>query len=448
MADPIVPAAVRMPPGAAPVGTTVRRVYAASGLALVGNQTFTLLLFIVLPVAQAGLINWGTAVCALAFYILDAGIETAAVIAAKRQQVPLRTLVLVVSSFRGVAALIAIAAWGLGVLSGRLGQAESVVLLLVGASNMVRLLQTPFSAALQVRDRQADAAFVSVVPIAIRLFGLGALAFVHAISVNAILVASLVGDVAGLALMAYVAGPQGTAGQGSLSARDLARGLLGSAPMITASQAVVIAQSRFDWLLVAALASYAALANYALANKAVELIVLAGSIFGRAALPWFVEGWASRDIGPTVRYLIGVTTAGGLVLALMGWPVLHLVTGEKYAQAAPMIPILAALGPALVLFQVVQFAVVGQGAARYVVAAGGAGLVAQVATDLYAIPRWGGLGATFGMCAFALISLPLLLVFARRRAILRGRPALELLVGGALLPSVVAGGYLVARLLS
>jgi O-antigen/teichoic acid export membrane protein len=447
VADPSVPVAVRPIQAAPGVGSTVRRVYVASGLALVGNQAFTLLLFIVLPVAQVGLINWGTAVCALTFYVLDAGIETAVVIAAKRQPVSLRTMVGVVSAFRGAATLIAIAAWGLGVLSGRLGQAESIVLLLVGASSMVRLFQTPFSAALQVRDRQADAAFVNVVPVAIRLLGLGALALLHAVSINAILVASLIGDGAGLTIMAFVASAHDGPDLGVLTARGLARGLLGAAPMITASQAVVIAQSRIDWLLVAALASYAALANYALANKAVELIVLAGSIFGRAALPWFVEGWASRDIGPTVRYLIAITSAGGLVLALAGWPVLHLVTGDKYAPAAPMIPILAALGPALVLFQVVQFAVVGQGAARHVVVAGGAALFAQVATDLYAIPRWGGLGATFGMCAFALVSLPLLLTFARRSAILQARPALELLVGGALLPAGLGVFFLMTRLL-
>ena len=433
----MVPVAVRAAVSGPGVGGTVRRVYLASGLALVGNQAFTLLLFIVLPVAQAGLINWGTAVGALVFYVLDAGIETAVVIAAKRRPVPLRTMVVVVSTFRGAAAVIAITAWGIGVLSGRLGQAESMVLLLVGASNLVRLLQTPYSAALQVRDRQADAAFISIVPMALRLAGLGVLVLLRAISIPAILVASLLGDVAGLLVMAVVASRQSSPGTGAMSGRDLARGLLGSAPMITASQAVVIAQSRIDWLLVAALASYAALANYALANKAVELIVLAGSIFGRAALPWFVEGWASRDIGPTVRYLIAITTAGGFVLALAGWPLLHLVTGNKYAGAAPLIPILAALGPALVLFQVVQFAVVGQGAARSVVIAGGSGLIVQVATDLYAIPRYGALGATFGMCAFALVSLPLLLGLARRGAILRGRPAMELMVGAALLPAAL-----------
>ena len=446
MAEPLIPVAAESaqpPPG---VGGTVRRVYIASGLALFGNQAFTLLIFLVLPATQAGLVNWGTAVGALVFYILDAGIETAVVIAAKRQPVPLRILVMVVSAFRVAAALVAFSAWGVGVLSGRLGSTEAMVLLLIGTSNLVRLFMSPFSAALQVRDRQAFAAFINVVPVAIRLGGLGMLALVHGISIGSILVAALIGDAAGLLLMAAIAGGQSYPGSAPVNARELARELLGAAPMITASQAVVIAQSRVDWVLVAALASYAALANYALANKALELIVLAGSIFGRAALPWFVEGWASRDIGPTVRYLIAITSGAGLMLALAGWPVLHLVTGDKYLGAAPMIPILAALGPALVLFQVVQFAVLGQGAARHVAVAGGGALIAQVALDLFAIPRYGALGATFGMCAFAAISLPVLLGLARREGILRGGLARELLLEAALLPAVLGVLVLVRHL--
>lgn len=447
MADPVMPVAARAAQASAAVASTVRRVYVASGIALAGNQIFTLLIFIVLPAAQAGLVNWGTAVCALVFYILDAGIETAAVIAAKREPVPLRTLVLVVSSLRGAAGLLAFVAWVIGVLIGRLASAEAMVLFLIGISNLVRLFQSPFSAALQVRDRQADAAFINVTPTAIRLVGLGVLVLVRAVSVSAILGIGVIGDIAGFALMAAAAGSERHTPETTMSPRDLARGFLRSAPMITASQAVVIAQSRIDWLLVAALASYAALANYALANKAVELIVLGGSIFGRAALPWFVEGWASRDIGPTVRYLIGISTAAGLVLALAGWPALHLVTADKYAGAAPMIPILAAVGPALVLFVVLQFAVVGQGAARHAVVAGGSALIAQVAIDLFAIPRFGAIGATYGMCAFAAVSLPLLLVLARRDSILHGRAALELLLGGAILPAMLTILAASARLL-
>jgi PST family polysaccharide transporter len=395
---------------------------------------------VVLPAQQAGLVNWGTALCALLFYVLDAGIETAVVIAAKRKAVQLRTMATVVGGFRAAAAVVALSAWAIGILAGRLGSAESVVLLLVGGSNMIRLFQTPFSAALQVRDRQAEAATINVIPAVVRVLGLSAVILLNIVSVPSVLLVAVAGDALGLLTMAWAAygGSRLQPDGAPMSWRLLVRELLGAAPMITAGQAVIMAQSRVDWLLVAALASYAALANYALANKAIELIVLGGSIFGRAALPWFVEGWASRDIGPTVRNLIGITSAGGLLLAVAGWPFLHLVTGQKYAGAAPMIPVLAALGPALVLFQIVQFAAVGQGAARHVVVAGGAALIAQVGIDLFAIPRLGAIGAVYGMCAFAAISLPMLLGLAWSSRIMRARAALELLVGAALLPALLA----------
>ena len=441
VADPIVKAAAPTASTALTrsVGSTVRRVYVASGIALAGNQAYTLLLFVILPATQAGLVNWATATCALAFYVLDAGVESAIVIAAKRRLVELRTMVVTVSVFRAAATVVALSLWALGIALGRLGPAESLALLLVGSSNVLRLFQTPFSAALQVRDRQAEAAMINVLPAIVRVVGIGAIAVLGVISVSSALLVAVAGDALGLAVMAMAASRVGAArGAAPGDWRALARELLGSAPMIAAGQAVIMAQSRVDWLLVAALASYAALANYALANKAVELLVLGGSIFGRAALPWFVEGWASRDIGPSVRWLIGATLIGGAFLAVAGWPVLHLVTGNKYAGAAGMIPILAALGPALVLFQVVQFAVIGQGAARDVVIAGGAALVAQIAIDLYAIPRSGAIGAVYGMCAFAAISLPLLLLLAERRRILGPRPAAELFIGGAVLPVLLA----------
>jgi O-antigen/teichoic acid export membrane protein len=449
VADPVAPVASGAVEAPAGVGGTVWRVYIASGVALAGNQVFTLLIFIVLTAAQAGLVNWGTAVCALVFYILDAGIETAIVIAAKREPLPLWTMVSAVMGFRVAAAALAFAAWIAGVVAGLLGPEEALVLVLIGLSNMVRLAQSPFTAALQVRDRQAQAAFINVVPTAGRLAALGGLVVAHAVSVASILVAGVAADVAGLVVMALAASRLQAAPAGRMTPVQLAKRLIRAAPMITAGQAVIIAQSRIDWLLVAALASYAALANYALANKAVELIVLGGSIFGRAALPWFVEGWTSRDIGPTVRYLIAFSTVSGLVLALGGWPVLQLLTGEKYSGAAPMIPILAGVGPALVLFVILQFAVVGQGAARLAVIAGGAALFAQIAIDVVAIPRVGAIGATYGMCAFAAVSLPGLLLLATRDSIIGRRPAIELLLGAAVLPAgllLVAAGAKVVSL--
>ena len=415
-------------------GRTLRTVYVASALALAGNQMFTLLLFYVLLPYQVGLINWGTATGALVFYVLEGGVETAVVIIAKQQAVTLRTMVWVVGGFRLAAAAIAFAVWAVAVLAHWLKPLEADVLLLVGIGSIIRIFQTPFSAALQVRDRQATVAVLSMVPVGVRLGLLSLLWAIGGLRIASVLIASVVGDVAGLlAIFLAVRHLSDPAGE-LMSMRQLTRGISRAAPLLTASQAILMAQSRMDWVLVAAFASYAALANYAIANKAVELLVLGGGLFGRTALPWFVAGWEKRNLLLTLRWLMGIVTVGSFGLALLGWPVVHLVFKEKYAGAAPIIPILAVLGPPLVMFQVVQFAALARKHTLDVVFAGGVAVFVQLLVDILTIPSLGILGAALGMCAFAGLSFPIMLLLTWRRGTIASRPALEIVAGAIALP--------------
>ena len=416
-------------------GRILGLVYIGWAVNLGGNQVFTLLLFFLLPAAAVGLINWGTAAGALVFYIVEAGIETALVIAAKRNAVSLRTMTMVVGAIRLVTAGIVLAAWLAGIGLNVLHRPEAVVLLLVGLGFVIRSLQTPFTASLQVRDRQATAALVGISQVVARFVALGAVLVLGLLSVNWVLAASLAGDVVALLALAFTAASaNGPAGDDALSARALMRAIARTAPLITASQAVMQTQARVDWLLVAAFTSYTALANYSIANKAVELLVLAGSVFGRTALPWFVEGWGSRNISKALRALAAGTILLSLALAVWGSAVLHLVFGSKYAGASPVIPLLAVLGPGLVLFQVVQFALLGRGRTLDTVIAGGAGVVAQIAVDLVAIPAIGIVGAAYGMWAFTFVGFPTMLWMAVRRRVMPGRIVRELSLAAAVLP--------------
>ena len=214
----------------------------------------------------------------------------------------------------------------------------------------------------------------------------------------------------------------------------LAVKLLRASPMLTISQAILVMQSRFDWLLVAVFASYSALANYAIANKATELLVLSGAVFGRNALPWLVVGWSHPGVARTVRWLgVGVNFAA-LGLALFGWPVLNLVFKTKYAGAAPVIPVLAALSPALTLYQVLQFALLAKQRTRVVVLASGLALAAQVGIDVVAIPMLGIMGAAIGMCGFTAIAFPMALRFALKLGLVTRQTAVELGLAAAALP--------------
>jgi len=238
---------------------------------------------------------------------------------------------------------------------------------------------------------------------------------------------------------------EGQAGP-SIQPWRLAVKLLRTSPMLTTSQAILMMQSRFDWLLVAAFASYSALANYAVANKATELLVLSGSILGRNALPWLVEGWSHPGVARTVRWLGVAVNFAGLALAFLGWPLLHLVFNDKYAGAAPVIPVLAALTPALTLYQVLQFALLAKQRTRDVVVASGLALGAQVAIDLGAIPTLGIMGAALGMCGFTAVAFPLALSVALKRNLLTRSTAAELGFAAGALPLVLLATLGIGRL--
>lgn len=422
-------------------------VYVAWALTLAGNQVFTLLLFFLLTPPDVGLVNWGTATGAIVFYILEGGVETALVIAAKQRPVFLSTMTFVVGTIRVATAGVVVLAWAGGIAFHLLHQREAMVLLLVGLGFVLRSLQTPFSASLQLRDRQATVAMLGLVQVIARFAALGLVLVLGLLSVPAVLIASLAGDVLGLAALGAAARHRPAFDKTkALPAAELARQISRAAPLLTASQAVIMLQSRADWLLVAAFTSYAALANYSIANKAVELLVLIGSVFGRNALPWLVEGWSSRNLTKVLRALTVGVSVLSLVLAVFGAGLLHLAFGNKYAGANPVIPILAALGPALVLYQVVQFAALGRRRAIDTVISGGTAVAAQIAVDLVAIPRIGILGAALGMCAFAGVGYPILLLLAVRNKVISGRLAKEFAVGAAAVPALLLTGSALMRL--
>lgn len=438
---------IGQPPPATPgIRRTIATVYVASFATTGLNQLFTVVLFFLLPAAGVGLVNWGMAAGAIVFYVLDLGVATALVVTAKQELTRLSTMVGVVSLFRLATSVVVGGAWLVGTAYHLLGPAESAVLALVLLGFTVRQFQTPFICWLQVLDHQGAVAVLGLVPMAGRLLLLGVLWGVGFITIQSVLLASLAGDVMGLLAMAALAvryeGPSGPA----IQPWRLAVRLLRASPMLTLSQAILTMQSRFDWLLVAAFASFSALANYAIANKATELLVLAGAILGRNALPWLVEGWSHPGVARTVRWLGLAVNFAGLGLAFLGSPVLFLVFKEKYAGAAPVIPVLAALTPALTLYQVLQFALLAKQRTREVVLASGLALGAQIGIDVIAIPILGIMGAAIGMCAFTAVVFPTALWFALDKGLLTRRTAAELGLAAGALPLVLLTVLAIGRL--
>jgi O-antigen/teichoic acid export membrane protein len=137
------------------------------------------------------------------------------------------------------------------------------------------------------------------------------------------------------------------------------------------------------------------------------------------------------------RYLAIFGNLSGIAMAIGGWPLLHFVLDDKYPQAAPVIILMAAIAPSLLLFQVVQFAMFGRGRNLDVTLATAAGFIAQLSVDLLTIPRIGIVGAAYGMIAFGVIGFPLLLGLAAKRRVLDSRSAMEIGFAGGVLPGAM-----------
>jgi O-antigen/teichoic acid export membrane protein len=435
------------PPSRSQPSRVFASVYAAWGASLFTNQLYSVLAFVILSASSVGLLNWGTAAAALSFVVLDGGIDTASVIVAKGARYSLAQLTLTLGALRIGAASVALLVWGSASLLGLLHGREATVLLLAGVGFALRSLETPFSTSLLVRDRQAMVAFLGLVHSLLRIGSLVVVVATRRATPETILLAAIGADITLLVLAAAAARRDRQTGRHDRGIKPggLVAGIVRAAPWVNATQILMVLQSRLDWLLVAGLVSYGALANYALANKGLEFIVLGGSVFGKLALPWFVEGWESRKLGPSLAAIVGLSIVAALVFAAAGTPFLTLVFGAKYRGSAPVIPIMASLAPGLMLLPILQYAAQAKGRSATAALASGAGLLGQIGVDLLLIPRLGIVGAAIGMCVFAATAIPLQLWFSARDAVIPTPAALRLGIASMIAPAVILALYLLFR---
>jgi O-antigen/teichoic acid export membrane protein len=424
-------------------GPTLAAVSAIWVVSLAVTQGYSLILLAALPAIQAGIVNFATATAAILIYMLDFGLNTSMVVAARDRRARLEILIRVTLLFRVVGLLVASAALGAGIVSHAVPNEYVSVFALIWLGFVIRLTQTPFYALLQAQDQQTRVALIILAQAAGRLGSLALLAALHWFSLEPIAAAGVIVDLLTVAAFWAAAGRTRVPDPPDDHSVDSeARKLLRAAPMLTAAGAVQILQSRVDWVLVALMTSYSALANYAVANKGVEVFVLLGANFGRTALPWLVGGWSGARINRSVQILIAVSGLGGATMVVAGSELVRVTFGSKYPLAQSVIPILGVLAPALVLSQVIQFGLFARGDAGWVVVAGTMALFGQIGVDIATIPSSGIRGAAFGMAAFAAVQVVMLTIVGIRRNVLSAEWALLLFTEVAVLPVLLVADRL------
>jgi O-antigen/teichoic acid export membrane protein len=163
-----------------------------------------------------------------------------------------------------------------------------------------------------------------------------------------------------------------------------------------AGELVLLAMLRADVLLVAFFLPLRAVGLYAVATALAEVLWIVPDGVAQVVLPTTARQPASSKTPMLLRYTVAATVAAGALLVLGAVPLIDLVFGPAFRDAASAVPLLAVASIFGGIWKIVGSEVValGRSAPRLTSALGG--LVAMVAVDLVAIPRFGIVGAALG----------------------------------------------------
>jgi O-antigen/teichoic acid export membrane protein len=172
--------------------------------------------------------------------------------------------------------------------------------------------------------------------------------------------------------------------------------LLREATPFGATAAVQGLYTRLDSVMLGQMASRTTLGLYSAAYKAINLAVYFGSTVAGPLFPLMAQ---EPRLGTPLAYrravrALGVTgPAMALTFSGLAAPLLHLLFGADYAAAAPILVILAWSAAANWLYAPLGIALQARGHERLWLASLILGTVVNAMGNLWAIPRWGGVGA-------------------------------------------------------
>jgi O-antigen/teichoic acid export membrane protein len=391
------------------IGRTLLMAYAATGIGQVATQAYFLLILKFLPIGAVGIYTWAIAVATIYSYVLDLGLGTFLVGELSESRFGLRQVMRLIVMTR--APLVALGVILLGVW-GRLESPPRVefwTLATVAAAYVIQLVDVGLVPWFQVHQRQSKAnVFGSMLPIA----RLGALAVCLVLGLKIdlrlvlwVTITTQVANTLGIIGLAFheqhrLRGrlpDHAPGGFGELWSKFWHRG-----PRLALMYVFVALQARLDWVLVSGLLSKEALANYSLANKIVEALMLFAAVWARTSFPWI-----SRDDADeaemkvrlaTVRRVFVVCSAAVTAVVVFGAiPLARCFFGSKFSGAEASIRVMAPAGAVFMLNQYFFYVLLArrlEGRYTLVVLVT---TVLQVATDVWLLPRIGIAGAAVGM---------------------------------------------------
>ncbi|MFH0808990.1 MAG: oligosaccharide flippase family protein [Pseudomonadota bacterium] len=428
--------------------TTLSAAYLVTGPAQLLEMLFYYFLFRLLAVEEVGFYSWVMAVMTFFGLSLDLGMRQVLVREFATGEIALGQAVRGVGLTRLPMIVLGLIALQLWWFLARPPAETYWVMALAGFLQILLCAQTVFLAWLRAHQRQNMANIieatgslgrflVAVVLLALcglhsLLYLLGGLALVRCLSV------------AMGALAAYRTKPQ------TPPVPTRTRSLLSRMWKVGAVFAILgvvsQTQARLDWLLVSSLASTAALANYALANKLYEILLLLIGISFSTIYPWLCQATATEGVEAKLSLLMRLTVLGGTTAALsllfLAPPALRLLFGHKYIAAEPVVRLMMLAASLIAPCALSYFLLIARGLEVQIVSVSLVAMAGQIVTDLLLIPRLGALGAAGGMIALLLVVEAGYMLLVYRKQLMSASEVVRVLLFTNLMPVVAALLYL------
>ena len=265
-------------------------------------------------------------------------------------------------------------------------------LALAGGQLVLGSLSIPYLAVLAGRARYDLAA---IVEISVACLG----------TVSFLVVAALKGG-----LTAFLGAQIMNATGSIVIARLIARKYLPGSPGTPCSMSTLLRQSmpfgtagivqnlyaRLDILLLGQLATPVMVGLYSAAYKPVNMLLSFGASASGTLFPYLVQESRAASSGSFERVFKLVMVLAPVMAFVIGGlsqPLIELLFGVEYAAAAVMLTILAWSAAANWLYTPIGIALQARGGERMWMSGLAGALLLNAALNLWAIPRWGGLGA-------------------------------------------------------
>ena len=185
---------------------------------------------------------------------------------------------------------------------------------------------------------------------------------------------------------------------------------------------VIVAQNRADWLLLSHYAGPVHLANYALANKLYEILLMGLGVTMLTVYPWICSQKRTRLRDVRMDIILNMVLASGVTLSLGAGIYLPTLIAaffnDKYELAKPVIQLLLPLAAISSYVHVRYYEMVSRGLERSLLKYTTFATVLQLAVNWLLIPHFGAMGSVAGMTTMVTSMLVLYLICCIRYEIL------------------------------